>query len=247
MWTDRKVCYSPNPDCIVSSSLTSHCSGKSSILSLLLRLINPIASNPAVMGQSTAPSSIVIDGVSLDAVDRTTLRERIISASQDPVFLPSGTSFRANLDPWNAASDAECLTTLQDLGLAPVIEAKGGLEAPVNGSELSAGQKQLLSLARAVLRRRVKLRRTNVDGGLLLLDEITSSADAYTEQRVRTALEEDFGAYTVIMVTHRREMAVACDRAIVIDAGRVVEDGNPRELLDRERSWFKALYSSGNL
>jgi ABC-type multidrug transport system fused ATPase/permease subunit len=130
--------------------------------------------------------------------------------------------------------------------LATVVEAKGGLDAPISGAELSAGQKQLFSLARAVLRRRVKRREINTDGGLLLLDEITSGTDAETERRVRKVLEDEFAAYTVVMVTHRREMAVACDRVIVLDAGRVVEDGRPGELLERERGWFRGLWVSGN-
>ena len=126
------------------------------------------------------------------------------------------------------------------------MNAKGGLDAPVSRAELSGGQQQLFSLARAVLRRRVKRRETNTDGGLLLLDEITSSADAETERRVRRVLEDEFAAYTVVMVTHRREMAVVCDRVIVLDAGRVVEDGRPGELLLRERGWFRGLWVRGN-
>lgn len=126
------------------------------------------------------------------------------------------------------------------------MEVKGGLDAPVSGAELSAGQKQLFSLARAVLRRRVKRRETITDGGLLLLDEITSSADAETERRVRRVLEDEFAAYTVVMVTHRREMAAACDRVVVLDSGTVVEDGRPGELLEREGGWFRGLWVAGN-
>ena len=133
-----------------------------------------------------------------------------------------------------------------DLGLATVVEAKGGLDAPVGGAELSAGQKQLFSLVRAVLRRRVTRRETKPEGGLLLLDEISSSADDETERHVRRILEDEFAAYTVVMVTHRREMAVACGRVIVLDEGRVVEDGRPGELLERERGWFRGLCVDGN-
>ncbi|KAI1375326.1 ABC transporter [Hypoxylon crocopeplum] len=218
-------------------------SGKSSILALLMRLIEPLSSSEP---ESPDPAStpIRIDELPLNTIDHAILRERIISASQDPVFLPEGTLFRASLDPWNVASDAECTAVLRDLDLAGVVEAKGGLNAPVNGAELSTGQKQLFSLARAVLRRRVKLRETGIDGGLLLLDEITSSADAETERRVRILLENEFSAYTVIMVTHHREMAIACDRVIVLDAGKVVEDGKPMVLLEKVDGWFKKLFGS---
>jgi ABC-type multidrug transport system fused ATPase/permease subunit len=134
---------------------------------------------------------------------------------------------------------------LADFNLAAVVDAKGGLDAPLNGAELSAGQKQLFALARAVLRRRVKMRETGVDGGLLLLDEITSAADTETEAEVGRMLEREFGEWTVVMVTHRREMAVWCDRVVVVDKGRVVEDGRPTELLE-EGGWFRGLWASGS-
>ncbi|KAJ9150371.1 ABC multidrug transporter [Pleurostoma richardsiae] len=218
-------------------------SGKSSILALLLRLIEPLPPRKPSISAS-APAPIHIDGLALHTIDGDVLRERIISVSQDPVFLPDGISFRVNLDPWDIASDVECDAVLRDLGLTTVVEAKGGLGAPMRGGELSAGQKQLFCLSRAVLRRRVKLRQTNTDGGLLLLDEVTSSTDAETERRMRKILEDEFSAYTVIMVTHRREMAMACDRVLVLSAGRVMEDGKPSDLLEREEGLFRKLWAS---
>ncbi|KAI0127028.1 ABC transporter [Xylariales sp. AK1849] len=196
-------------------------SGKSTVLALLLRLIDPLPLDPTSTVDSTAPP-ILIDDIALNTIDRTVLRERIISASQDPVFLPDGTSFRTNLDPWGAASDAECTAVLQHLGLATVVKYRGGLDAPVSGAELSAGQKQLFSVARAMLRRRVKKRETNVDGGLLLLDEISSSADAETERQVRKVLEDEFAAYTVVVVTHQPGMVAICDRVIMLHEGKAV-------------------------
>ena len=191
--------------------------------------------------------SILIDGVSLGTIDHTVLRERIIAASQDAVFFPDGTTFRKNIDPWASASDEECHAALHVVGLATIIENKGGLDASVSGSELSAGQKQLFNLARVVLRRRVKLQQTRVNGGLLLLDEITSNADSETEQQVQTILRDEFASYTVIIVTHRQHMAMDCDRVIVIDAGTVVEDGKPSELMQREAGYFRSLWANGKL
>lgn len=150
---------------------------------------------------------------------------------------------RSNLDPWTAATDTECNVVLADLGLADIVVAKGGLAAPLAEVELSAGQKQLFSLARTVLRRRVKRRETGIDGGLLLLDETTSAADAETERKVRRVLEEEFARWTVVMVTHRLEVAAEwCDRVIVLDAGKIVEDGTPGVLLQREDGWFRGLW-----
>ncbi|KAI8287461.1 ABC transporter FUM19 [Colletotrichum sp. SAR 10_98] len=213
-------------------------SGKSSILALLLRLIDPLQASTFTNPQP----AIMIDGVPLNTVNRITLRERVISASQDPVFLPEGTTFRANLDPASVATNEESAAVLCDIGLDTAVEEKGGLNAMISGAELSAGQKQLFSLARAVLRRRVRRRETGVDGGLLLLDEITSGADTATEKRAHRILDSEFGAFTVIMVTHRKEMATSCDRVIMLDAGEVVEDGAPRALLEKEDGLFKALW-----
>ncbi|KAI8189652.1 ABC transporter FUM19 [Colletotrichum sp. SAR 10_76] len=213
-------------------------SGKSSILALLLRLIDPLQSSTFTNPQP----AIMVDGVPLNTVNRITLRERVISASQDPVFLPEGTTFRANLDPASVATNEECAAVLCDVGLDIAVEEKGGLNAVISGVELSAGQKQLFSVARAVLRRRVRRRETGVDGGLLLLDEITSGADTETEKRVRRILDSEFGAYTVVMVTHRKEMAISCDRVIILDAGEVVEDGSPQVLLAKADGRFKALW-----
>ena len=158
------------------------------------------------------------------------------------MFLPDGTSFRINLDPWNAASDDECNAALRELNVSEMVEAKGGLTAPLSGAELSAGQKQLFNLARAVLRKRVRRRETGHDGGLLLLDEITASVDAETERRVMGVLENEFSAYTIIMVTHKQQMALACDRVIMLSGGVVVEDGTPGQLLEKEGGRFRALW-----
>ncbi|ETS75364.1 hypothetical protein PFICI_12308 [Pestalotiopsis fici W106-1] len=219
-------------------------SGKSSVLALLLRLLDPSIKESSPLTSEKTTSAITIDGISVNQVDQTCLRERIIAESQDATFLPSGTSFRENLDPWRAASDDECTTVLADLDLLEVVRSKGGLAAPFVPGELSSGQKQLLSFARAVLRRRVKLRATtdHVDGGLLLLDEITSSTDTETERIVLRLLMDEFANYTVLIVTHRREMAMACDRVMVLDAGRIVEVGQPAELWKRAQGRFRALW-----
>ncbi|KAF3018850.1 hypothetical protein E8E14_006783 [Neopestalotiopsis sp. 37M] len=176
-------------------------SGKSSVLALLLRLFEPNIGDSSPTGTEKLTSAIIMDGVPLNQVDQSILRERIIAESQDATFLPSGTSFRDNLDPWKAASDEECTAALADLGLLNLVSAKGGLTGAFVPGELSSGQKQLLSFARAVLRRRVKLRTTtdHVDGGLLLLDEVTSSTDSETERIVLRFLMEEFSKYTAVL------------------------------------------------
>lgn len=220
-------------------------SGKSSVLALLLRLLEPNIEDSSPTDTEKLTSPIIVDGVPLDQVDQSILRERIIAESQDATFLPSGTSFRDNLDPWKAASDEQCTAALADLDLLDLVSAKGGLTGPFVPDELSTGQKQLLSFARAVLRRRVKLRTTtdHVDGGLLLLDEITSNTDSETERIVLRLLMGEFAKYTLLIVTHRRDMAMACDRVVVLDAGKILEVGRPDELWKRDQSRFRTLWS----
>jgi ATP-binding cassette, subfamily C (CFTR/MRP), member 1 len=220
-------------------------SGKSSVLALLLRLLEPNIGDSSPTDTEKFKSAIIMDGVPLNQVDQSFLRERIIAESQDATFLPNGTSFRDNLDPWKAASDEECTAVLADLDLLDLVSAKGGLTSPFVPGELSSGQKQLLSFARAVLRRRVKLRATtdHVDGGLLLLDEVTSNTDSETERIVLRLLMEEFSKYTVLIVTHRRDMAMACDRVVVLDAGKILEVGRPDELWKRDQSRFRTLWS----
>lgn len=205
-----QVCALPSSPLVPPSTDPEGISGKSSLLALLLRLLDPL---PAT------PTQLRIDDTPLATVDRAALRERLLSASQDPVLLPA-TSVRANLDPCRTADDDECAAVLQLVGL----------DAATPPEQLSAGQRQLFSVARAMLRRRVKARETGVDGGVLLLDEITASADAETEARVRDVLEREFAAWTVVVVTHRQGMAVGfCGRVVVVDGGRVVEEGRVGE------------------
>ncbi|KAH8662384.1 ABC multidrug transporter [Xylariales sp. PMI_506] len=235
-------------------------SGKSSLVALLLRLIDPLTPLPT---ETSSSSSILIDDIPLTTVDRTTLRSRLIAASQDTIFLPGeANTFRNNLDPWGAAGSEEDITAvLEAVQLSGAVAARGGLDAPMGENDLSAGQKQLFSLGRAILRRRARARRTSGDlgptndddsgsdsrdGGVLLLDEVTASVDRETERIVMELVRREFAAYTVIMVTHSVEAAMGCDRVVVMDKGRAVEDGAPRVLMEREDGEFRALaYAQG--
>ncbi|KAH7361060.1 ATPase-like protein [Rhexocercosporidium sp. MPI-PUGE-AT-0058] len=220
-------------------------SGKSSTILLLLRLLDPL---------SSCSGNIIIDDIHLRQIERSTLRERIIAIPQDPVFLPDGTSFMCNLDPFGKSNSEECQAVLEIVGLWPVIERRGGLESGMSVEMLSQGQKQLFSLARAVLRAKIRAREFASEfgavsgdrpGGVLLLDEVSSNVDQETDRAMQRIIHEEFGSYTIVMVSHRLEMVMGFDTVVVMEKGSVVESGEPKVLVDTEGSRFKELWSLG--
>lgn len=208
-------------------------SGKSSLIALLLKLLEPLPARPG---------SVVLDGVLLKNVDRITLRQRIIAVPQEAVFLPDGTSFRVNLDPENESTAEECEAILAAVGLSGFVQERGGLDSGLSAGTMSAGQRQLLSLGRAVLRRRI---RKPASGGILLLDEVSSSVDVDTEQAMQKTIQAEFEGYTVIAVSHRLDMIMDFDRVVVMDQGEIVEMGQPRLLADTPGTRFGGLVKSG--
>ncbi|RSL98853.1 hypothetical protein CEP52_010121 [Fusarium oligoseptatum] len=211
-------------------------SGKSTMILLLLRLLDPLQS---------CSRNIEIDNIPLHQIDRTTLRKRIIAIPQDAVFLPDGSSIKANIDPLNGATESECIQVLETVRLSGFIDDRGGLNAGMSADDLSAGQKQLFSLGRAILRRRVRDRLAGSEkrGGLLLLDEVSSSVDKATDRAMQEIIREEFESYTIVMVSHRLEMVMDFfDRVVVLDKGAVVESGGPRELVDTPGSRFGELW-----
>ncbi|KXJ97331.1 putative ABC multidrug transporter [Microdochium bolleyi] len=224
-------------------------SGKSSLIALLLKLLDPTPeSNEGVR----------IDGVDMSTLDRQTLRQCIISVPQDTVFLPDGTSFQDNIDPLGVATGDDARSVLQSVGLWTFVTEHGGLEAGMTAEAFSQGQRQLFSLARAVLRRRVRARRLGIhdfsaqgeivggtEGGVLLLDEVSSSVDQDTEKTMQDIISHEFRSYTIVAVSHRLDMVMDFDRVVVMDRGSVVEVGNPKELVEAEGSRFGDLYALG--
>ncbi|KAL4785998.1 putative ABC multidrug transporter [Aspergillus varians] len=220
-------------------------SGKSSLLALLLKLLDPL---PTAVTEGEP--SIVIDNNPLHRVDRPTLRQRLIALPQDPVFLPDGSTFRANLNPSHIANTAECQSVLESIGLWPFVQERGGLDAPISAGTLSAGQRQLFSLGRALLRRTIRGRSPShgggSGGGILLLDEVSSSVDQETERVMQRIIRSEFSDYTVISVSHRLDMVMDFDRVVVMDQGCVVEVGNPEELKGVAGSRFGELVLAGS-
>jgi len=194
---------------------------------------------------------MTIDGVAFHRIDRATLRKRIIAVPQDAVFLPDGSSVKLNLDPFSAATDEECLAVLETVQLSAFLAERGGIHESMTADSLSAGQKQLFSLGRAILRRRVRQRALsigeNTHGGILLLDEVSSSVDQDTDRTMQEIIKVEFAEYTIVMVSHRLDMVVDFfDRVVVMDKGSVVEEGKPSELIGVAGSRFGELWTMGN-
>ncbi len=216
-------------------------SGKSSLIALLLKLLDPV---PGTDG------GVLIDNAPLHRIARPVLRQRVIAVPQEAVFLPDGATFRANLDPTDISTPAECEAVLATLNLLPFVRDRGGLDACVNAATLSAGQRQLMSLGRALLRRRGRARNAlalgggGAEGGILLLDEVSSSVDRETERIMQETIATEFRDYTVVAVSHRLDMIMDFDRVVVMDQGAVVELGNPAVLAAREGTRFRELIAA---
>jgi len=184
--------------------------GKSTIFHLLLRFYDPTAGR------------ITFDGVGLADADPAELRGRIALVPQDSVMFATtvGDNIRFGRPD---ASDADVARAAELANAAPFIAAlPAGMETAVGerGVTLSGGQRQRIAIARAVLR----------DAPLLLLDEATSSLDAESETQVATALAQLMRQRTTIVIAHRLATVLSCDRILVLDAGRIVEEGTHQTL-----------------
>ncbi|KAM7196129.1 P-loop containing nucleoside triphosphate hydrolase protein [Naviculisporaceae sp. PSN 640] len=222
-------------------------SGKSSLVGFLLKLLDPLSSsyNTSSISPSSSFPEATIDDTPLDRINRQALRQQFIAVPQEAVFLPDGSTFQANLDPLALSSPFECEEVLRAVGLWEFVQSRGGLDAGMSPGTLSAGQRQLLSLGRALLRRRERSKihsKTSTakgkevaevagEGGILILDEVSSSVDHETERVMQDITRTEFQAYTVIAVSHRLEMIMDFDRVVVMDKGVIVEVGNPLQLV----------------
>ncbi|TPR02115.1 Proline racemase family protein [Aspergillus niger] len=208
-------------------------SGKTSLILTLLRMI------PLRAG------TITIDDLDLTAYAASQIRPRLNIVTQDPLLLPGSagqdTTVRFNIDPFgSAADDATIIAALERLGLWTIIAAAGGLDAEMKATAWSAGQRQLLCLARAMVRGSAGLK-------VLILDEATSSVDPDTEAIIQNVLDTEFQDHTVLSVLHRLRYVGWYDRVAVLEGGELVEFDKPDVLLAREESKFARLYSSSGV
>ncbi|MPZ38606.1 MAG: ATP-binding cassette domain-containing protein [Rhizobiales bacterium] len=184
--------------------------GKSTIFHLILRFYDP------------SSGTISFDGVSIAELDPLALRRHIALVPQDTVIFAASVTDNIRFGR-PEASDAD-VKRAAELALASefINRLPEGFETPVGerGVTLSGGQRQRIAIARAILR----------DAPLLLLDEATSSLDAESETLVQAALERLMEHRTTLVIAHRLATVLSCDRILVMDRGRIVEEGTHEKL-----------------
>ncbi|XP_030766732.1 probable multidrug resistance-associated protein lethal(2)03659 isoform X2 [Sitophilus oryzae] len=183
--------------------------GKSSIIMALFRL-------------AINEGKIVIDDIDTATISLNRLRSAISIIPQEPVLF-SGT-LRKNLDPFDEYTDESIWNALEEVELKTVVtDLPQGLESKMceGGSNFSVGQRQLVCLARAIVRK----------NKILVLDEATANVDPYTDALIQTTIRRKFSSCTVLTIAHRLHTIIDSVKVLVMDAGRMVEFGHPHELL----------------
>ena len=176
---------------------------------------------------------ITVDGKNIDQFDLKSLRKNIGMVQQD-VFLFTA-SLKENIAYGQEnASDDEIESAAKTAQMDAYIQSlEDGYETAVGerGSTLSGGQRQRMSIARALL----------IDPPILILDDSTSSVDANTEDQIRTAMESVMTNRTTFVIANRLSTVHKADKIIVLDQGKIVQEGTHKSLLESE-GLYKEIY-----
>jgi subfamily B ATP-binding cassette protein HlyB/CyaB len=206
----REVSFTIRPGEVVALVGASG-SGKSTVARLLSRLYAPTGGR------------ILIDGVDAATLDPGWLRRWVALVPQETALFSGSVHENIAIADPAAASPARVVSAARLAGAHDFIaELPGGYEAPVgeHGAALSGGQRQRLALARAVL----------ADPAVLVLDESTSALDPESERAIQESLGALARGRTVVIIAHRASMVWRSRRVLVLDGGRIVEEGTPSEL-----------------
>ena len=198
--------------------------GKSTVIRLLMRFYD------------VESGAVLIDGHDVRAVTQKSLRQQIGLVLQEP-FLFAGTVRENIAYGWPEAADEDIVRASKLVGLHPFIAGlPDGYDSIVEerGGNVSGGQRQLISLARALL----------IDPRIIILDEATSSVDTETELLIQRGLDQLMQDRTALIIAHRLSTIKNATRILVLDRGRLVEQGTHDELLDTEGHYFR-LYTTG--
>ncbi|KAJ2505450.1 hypothetical protein IWW47_002040 [Coemansia sp. RSA 2052] len=200
--------------------------GKSSLTLALFRIIE------------AAEGQILLDGEDVAQYGLFDVRSKLSIIPQDPVLF-AGT-VRENLDPFNSYSDQDIWRALEHAQLADFVRTKDErLEFVVTqgGENFSVGQRQLICLARALLKR----------ASILVLDEATAAIDNSTDTIIQESIRKEFKDCTVLTIAHRLNTIIDSDRILVLDQGKVAEFDTPEALLAKEDGLFKQLWAHASL
>jgi ATP-binding cassette subfamily B protein len=216
---DRASLTIPAGECIAIVGASG--GGKSTIADLLVRQLDPTAGR------------ILIDGHDLRGLRLTDVRRHVVVVEQDPFIF--NTSVAENIRYARPdAVPADVAAAARAAGLQDLLDRlPQGIDTPVGerGRALSAGERQRLAIARAFL----------ADPAVLVLDEATGSVDPATEAQVMSGYEAVMRGRTTIVISHRLEPVRRADRVVVLDRGRIVEDG-PADLLISRGGAFAELF-----
>lgn len=195
--------------------------GKSTLIQVLFRLIEP------------AGGDILIDGVSIINMDLPDLRRKLACIPQDPVLFVG--TIRTNLDPFNELQDVQLWDALERVHMKKMVEAMSdGIYSPIveGGVNFSLGQRQLICIARAILR----------GARILVMDEATAAIDMESDQLIQNTVRSSFADVTVLTIAHRLATIMDYDRIMVVADGGIAEFENPQTLLANPESIFYSMY-----
>lgn len=196
--------------------------GKTTLAKLIARFYDPIA------------GAVRLDGVDLRDLAQADLRRNVVMVTQEN-FMFAGTVADNIRFGRPEATDSEIRRAAEEVGAARFIaELSEGYDTDVatRGGRLSAGQRQLVAFARAFL----------ADPSVLILDEATSSLDIPSERQVQRALRTVLADRTALVIAHRLSTVEIADRVLVLEDGRIIEDGAPVELIARPGGRYAALH-----
>ena len=195
-------------------------SGKSTLIKAFFRLVE------------LCGGKIEIDGTDLRTLSLSDMRRRLTVITQTPTLFDG--TLRSNVDPFSEHSDAAVQSVVERCHLSHLLAPEDGLGMRVKagGSNFSAGERQLICAARALL----------VKPQMLFLDEASSNIDAETDALLQTMLRRDFDGATKVIIAHRLETIIDASIIMVLDQGRLVEMASPAQLLGKEDEDGEASY-----
>ncbi|TDZ53945.1 ABC transporter gloK [Colletotrichum trifolii] len=198
-------------------------SGKTSLILSLLQMVD------------VDEGKITVDGVDVSTLLQDELRSAVNVVSQDPFLVPG--SIRFNINPSATGADDERITqALQRVGLWQAVQEQGGLDEALDDKAWSAGQKQLLCLARAMVKQ----------SKLLILDEAMSSVDSHTESLMQNIVDTEFHGCTVLAVMHRLKHVDRYDRVALLGDGKLLEFGDPGSLIAGDTKFAELYKANGS-